>query len=524
MRIVHAGGFLGQGLRAAGHRVHALPPGDDRPLAERVAAVCPEPDLVLLELWGPARPPAGLADCRHRLAAYCVDTPLNAFWQRPLLALCDDIFVDQAAAVPALARHGLRAAWLPLCVPEADFRDPAPKEHDITFVGRVTPERAKRRNLLRLLSRHFRVNVVADVDRATMQDLFARSRVVLNENFFPGLTLRVFQGLASGSLVYTEAGGAGVETYFRDGEHLVCYTPDSLIPRLRHILDHPDRYAPLARAGQAACRQGHTDTARARQLTEALADGRAANPRRPDGLRRLREAEADDAYCRRFGLVSPRPMRLLARAIREPGRLGLAACHALGALLARTGRTGPAEALLTRAGRLRGGQGFLATARLALIELSRDRAEAAAVRCEAALAGLPARLRGQDFRPTGPGDTLRQAVLRGIARTLYALDLTLEPGFASQDGERWPERAYGFALLAWNERHTAESLELLLACARRHGLEAELLPLVETAIAEGQATDAQIAEAADLAWRRYDPDRARVISQALRRRLSQRPR
>ncbi len=203
MNIVYQGSFLREGLQQLGHRVFPVSFARDRTLDEQVDAACADPDFVLIELWGDTNLPTGLSESRHRLVAHCIDSPLNEYWISELGKVFDDLFVDQLSSVAALAREGLRAVWLPVCVSESAFRQPARKEHDIAFVGRFSPERVKRLNIVTALRRRYPVCVTEGVSAAVMADIFARSRIVLNENLFSGLTLRVLQGMASGSPVLT---------------------------------------------------------------------------------------------------------------------------------------------------------------------------------------------------------------------------------------------------------------------------------------------------------------------------------
>ena len=345
MKILYSGQFLGQGLKRAGCDVVPFAPRADRSLDEQVADAGFEPDVVFMELMGQSVLPRDIYTSRHRLAAYCVDSPLNEFWIAPLMRLFDDVFVDQAPSVESFRERGVRARWLPLCAQEENFREPAPKEHFVTFVGRVTAHRGKRANVLRQVASEFELNVVQDVSTAAMQDIFARSRVVLNENLFSGLTLRVFQALASGSLLLTEAGGAGVDEHFRDGEHLLSYSPPTLLPLLRRLRDGGIDAGAVARRGQELCRRLHTSEARAAQVLARLDSA----PRRkaPTDKRRLDEARAKYLHAVRFGGSVVGPMGLLedvAAASRGSG-----APYLLGCGLLRLGRKAEAVAHLRRA-------------------------------------------------------------------------------------------------------------------------------------------------------------------------------
>ena len=516
MRIVYSGMFLGEGLRLLGHEILPLSLRADLPFDALVAQACPEPDLVLLELWGGCVLPDAMQETRHRVAAYCIDTPLNAFWMRHFLKLCDDVFVDQQASVAQLAADGINAAWLPLCASEDDFMPSSPKEHFLTFVGRDTPQRVKRRNLLRLLKRHLPVTVSETLSRHAMQKLFARSQVVLNENLFSGLTLRVFQALASGSLLLTEAGGDGVDVHFRDREHLVCYEPANILDILSAMRRNNDAYREIARRGQELCRARHTSRARARTLLERIVAG-PGNNARPVGLRRIAAAKALYFQALRHGGSFAAAVRELAQSAGDRDADARDAAHVLGSIMARRGDDLAARRHLAMASELPGADGFIAAAKLALTFLYHGAPAEAARTLGEALRRLPGPERDWEIPALARAPRPSQTLFLFLARVLLALGRVHELGLLKAATERYPDTAFEYVRLAWEQGHTAPVLDVILACAARSDTESEILDILDAAIAEGVATDRQILASAELHTRLYSPDTAAGILKAFRR-------
>lgn len=515
MRILYRGRFFAEGLRRQGHEVVGLKLQRDRRLDELIESSCPDPDLVLVEFFGDTPLPLAMHASRHRLAAYCIDSCINEFWQGPLAALFDHVFVDQLSSVRGLARRGIRSSWLPLCVSEKEFREPRPEEHFLSFVGRVNEFRAKRRNLLKLLSSHFPVNVAQGKNIDEMQDIHAASRVVLNENFFSGLTLRVFQGLASGALVLTERGGTGVDEYFSEGEHLACYGPEDVLDVLGEIRRDPGKWLEVAAAGQRECRLNHTSETRARQMIEALESGKAENPRLGPRERKLAEAEAKYAFSRRFGGAYRESVEMLSRLAAQPTGPGREAAHLLGAVLARRGDHAAAREQLGRA--VTGREGFHPACKLAMTFVYEENFEAAVSVLLKALKLLPQSYRDfrgrllQALKEENPGP----ALFRVMAGIYLKLGRAFEPGCLKQAPETFPDYALEFALSAWEREPCAEALDLLIACARRAGVEAEIVPQLREAILLGLAEEEQVAYTAEVAKRTYDGELAEVIASAL---------
>lgn len=521
MKILYAGHFLGEGLRQNGHEVVDFTLKAEDSLDALVTASGVAPDLVLIELWGNTPLPLTIFECRYRLAAYCIDSPLNEFWLAPLLRLFDDVFVDQLSSVATLKRHGINAVWLPLCVFDADFRSATEKAYGLAFVGRTTASRSKRKNLLHYLQHHFPVHVAKDVSRATMLDIFARSNAVLNENLFSGLTLRVLQGLASGSLVFTEEGGLGVDRFFEDGRHLVCYNPGNILKKLADIQANAAAYRQIGLEGQRVCREGHTSRVRAKAFFEHIEADSARNRRATDEAGRLAEAEAGYLHSMRFGGPYAQAMHLFSVCARQPGVVGLKACHYLGSIAARKGDFANARQLLATASRQPGAPGFVAAAKLASISIQEGAVDAAIAILAPAVRSLSREKAACRLEALSRART-RQALYLFLARVLLDVGLVAELGFVKPREELFPDCALEYARLAWKEGGAAEVLDVLIACARRCGVAPEILPILTQAIETGVATDTQIAYTAELALQYYDAGLARTLAAALRQSLKPR--
>ncbi len=283
MNIAYHGFCLAEGLKALGTTLLPLVPDKTINIHEALArckATHGQPHMVLVEFLGnyPWKTD-DLPSILHSdlpFVIYAADAPLNMFYLQYLLTFFDYVFVDQRASAHALRQKGIDAHWLPLCVDSACFRPKSPKQHGISFVGRTNKERLKRQNILHVLTQAFPQKsdfaIFQDLRSDEMQDVFAASQATLNENLFDGLTWRVLQALASGTLLLTEHGADSLDALFTNNEDLVSYTPSTLVPLAQDILQHPQKYAHIAKRGQAKCRQYHTATVRVQELWQCLCD------------------------------------------------------------------------------------------------------------------------------------------------------------------------------------------------------------------------------------------------------------
>ncbi len=281
LKIAYSGCFLKEGFLEVD--VQVIPLRLDRETPLHISLVEFEelhgrPNLVLIEFLGlyscKIQELSKLVDYPVPLAVYAMDSSLNMYYYKYLLKFFDYVFLDQRASVQDLQKLGIEAHWLPLCVRSSYFREKKDSHLGITFVGRTGGERLKRTNLLTKIFKNFPdvqdFQVLQGLSIEEVQDVFASSKAVLNENLFSGLTLRVFQALASGSLLLTEANSDGLDKYFKDKKHLICYTPDTLIPLMQDILQHYQKYEQIAKNGQEECLEHHTSIARLYELFEYI--------------------------------------------------------------------------------------------------------------------------------------------------------------------------------------------------------------------------------------------------------------
>lgn len=520
LRILHQGWFLREGFQALGCEVAAFMPDARGTLDEQVAATGFSPDVVFLELFGDRpRLPKAMHKSRHRLAAYCVDSPLNEFWLAPLARLLDHVYVDQLASAARFQAQGLAAQWLPLCVNQAHFREPAREPaRFLTFVGRTSEFRAKRTNLLAHIAARHEIHQAQGLTTEQMLDLFADSRVVLNENFFSGLNLRFLHALASGALLLTERGGLGVDQHFTDGEHFLSYDHTDVLDVLDRVRSAPEAFQDVARAGQALCRARHTSAARAAVVLRDLLAPAPGN-RLSDAERGQYEAQAKYLHVLRFGGNYGESVRLLRRAAQDPDLAPSLALDLLGAMALRSGRTTEGLDLLAQSAACSTPAGLDAALKLLAAAETPEQARPWLARISGILhhLGLDHGKHAARMTRISAGADLRfHARLLGC-EVLFDLGRVFDLGFVKPGPERFPDSALEYALLAFAERKTPESLDAVVRCAAAAGLAAEALPHIHAAILEGAASDRQIALAASLALEYYDLAAAEAVMKSLKR-------
>ncbi len=448
MRLLRVGaGDLDLPLQSAGPAVVAaeslgLGPLAAEPDLTRLIRRAGGVDAVLLvdDLGGRVFP-TGLVRCPVPVIHYGLDAPINFWWQRHYAAACDLVLLDQKEPARRLAARGYAVHWLPVGIDPKQYQtaeNASRPDFDLGFVGVINDRvRPKRSRIVEFVSNRYRLRVAGGRQGAWVPveeaaRLYGRSKMVLNENLFPGLTTRVLEGMACGRPVLTEGGhGAdGLGDHFLPDEDLITYGPLDLAAKLEFFLSDAAARDRIARQGRDKCLAGHTLQHRAARLVSLIEPllGRPHRPA-PDVHARLGRAylQVRLRWPRRFG------DRLLRRARLHLGR-ALAGGQALGRVhldLATADlledRPETARVHLVAAAETE----FAPRAQLylGLLDLDQGRPGAGRERLLAAARAEPLAVAGEALREVAGEEWPSAAGFTAVGRYFHLKDMGLTPGF-----------------------------------------------------------------------------------------------
>ncbi|UQZ90076.1 hypothetical protein C4J81_13035 [Deltaproteobacteria bacterium Smac51] len=244
--------YFHEALVRQGHTVIAPPHKDGFPLGDFYNTRVDRPDLLIYtDHLGQHAWPQGLEELNIPKIYYAVDTPINFWWQKHFAHLFDVCFVDQKPYVKMLEEEGLDANWLPVAVNtsayQGDQAADTPKIYDFGFVGVVDEKvRAKRSLLIKQLSSRYSLKTEGDrqegwVTPGESSAIYRQSRLILNENLFPGVTTRMFEAMASGTVLFTEKAGGDLGELFMPGEDFAWFEPQELFEAAEYWLGDEER-------------------------------------------------------------------------------------------------------------------------------------------------------------------------------------------------------------------------------------------------------------------------------------------
>ncbi|MBI3088496.1 MAG: glycosyltransferase family 1 protein [Candidatus Omnitrophica bacterium] len=152
------------------------------------------------------------------------------------------------------------AVWVPVaCDPALHGMHPLPKRWDLAFIG--TEGGVPRKFYLQALRERHPDSFIGHAPHTELGALYSQARIGFNYSIRDDLNMRMFEILASGTLLVTnrlshdDLGRLGL----RDREHLVLYrSPQELYALLDYYLHQDREREAIARQGMAAALGAHT--------------------------------------------------------------------------------------------------------------------------------------------------------------------------------------------------------------------------------------------------------------------------
>ncbi len=196
---------------------------------------------------------------------WVIDTHLQYEWDVLKARQFDAVFAAQRDGTARLRSDGVPAIWLPLAAdPQVHHPVELPEKFDWCFVGNLTehgnPIGLERAALIELLKKTFPNYYVGRAYGDDMCRVYSASRVVFNRSVRNDVNMRVFEALACGRPLLTNAiDQNGLPDLLIENKNYVAYrTADDLIEKLRMLLSDDGYRVNLGRSGREAVLAKHT--------------------------------------------------------------------------------------------------------------------------------------------------------------------------------------------------------------------------------------------------------------------------
>jgi glycosyltransferase involved in cell wall biosynthesis len=265
-----------------GHSVLIPPHQEGYPVDKIFNSLQDRPDLVIFtDHLGVHVFPEGLTNVYGiPKIYYAVDTPINYWWQIHYAHLFDYTFTDQKPLAQTLTSMGLKSSWLPVGVDTKSYL-PSSNEnpgqvYDFGFVGSLDPaRRLKRTRLVETLSNRFTIKTAGShqegwVNPQESSQIYRQSRLALNESLFSGVTTRMLEAMASGSVLFTEKAGGDLGELFKAGEDFAWFEPAEVIDVANSWLGDDKRRRRAAKRSLEKVTAAHDISHRAETLINTI--------------------------------------------------------------------------------------------------------------------------------------------------------------------------------------------------------------------------------------------------------------
>lgn len=241
-----------------------------------MAAICKQYSNILkpsLYLWiesAGGHFPINLDAIRCPKACIFIDSHVNLDYQLEWAKNFDYIFVAQLAYVQDFKNKGLNAHWLPLAADsEIHCRIETPKIHEVSMVGSIFPN-TRRFDLIEKIQSKFSFYT----ERCFLEDMtrvYSTSKIVFNNAIKDDLNMRVFEAMATGSLLLTDmAKGSGQDELFKDDEDYALYQDDNILEKIGFYLSNNSKREQIALNGRKLVHSAHLYSHRVEDLLNVV--------------------------------------------------------------------------------------------------------------------------------------------------------------------------------------------------------------------------------------------------------------
>lgn len=214
---------------------------------------------------------SGLEDLEVPSIFYSVDAHHHVGWHKHLACAFDQVLVAQKRYVQEFQSHHPNVAWFPLWATKI-FSPMEPKTVEVSFRGtlnaKLHPDRSA---FFERLSQH--VHIAAG--EGPYEELYAQSKIVVNEAVRDDLNFRVFEAMMGGALLITPSDSTGLHELFKDGHDLITYERGNerdAAEKIKYYLQHDQERNNIATCGHKKVMSNHIESSRADELERYLYD------------------------------------------------------------------------------------------------------------------------------------------------------------------------------------------------------------------------------------------------------------
>lgn len=178
----------------------------------------------------------------------------------------DYVFTAHRKSIPDFSKMGPKTYWAPLSFdPDINKKLNRPKDLDVSFVGNIYGARINDIDYLKIQLANLHT-FFGNAYQHDMNEIYNRSKIVLNFANKKELNYRVFEVLGSGGFLLNEYSKETFELFENNVDLVSFFDLDELIEKVYYYLERNSECEKISSSGHRKAEESHTIEARMKEL------------------------------------------------------------------------------------------------------------------------------------------------------------------------------------------------------------------------------------------------------------------
>lgn len=202
---------------------------------------------------------------------YAVDVHLHNLWYKHYAVIFDRVFCAQKNYLDCMSTYTANVEWMPLFY-LGKFTEFVPwnkREYLCSFVGTMDVKKNPAR--VALFDRLLTLGVNVNISTGQYENVYSRSKVVINQSVADDLNLRFFEAAGCGALLINDQLSHSMNDILIPEEDYLVYSPDNideLLEKIEWVRNNENLAEEMALRAQSKILKGHLEFHRAMRVLD----------------------------------------------------------------------------------------------------------------------------------------------------------------------------------------------------------------------------------------------------------------
>lgn len=200
---------------------------------------------------------------------YAVDVHLHYQWYKHYAVIFDQVFCAQKKFIEMMSVYNPNVEWMPLYYSggKSQFVPWNEREHAISFVGTMDVKKNPERVELFENLKSRGINVL--VTTGEYDNIYSRSKIVINQSVADDLNLRFFEATGCGALLITDGLSHSMDDILEPEKDFLVYEHGNyadLIDKIKWVEENDSTAESMAKKAQEKILRNHLESHRAKRV------------------------------------------------------------------------------------------------------------------------------------------------------------------------------------------------------------------------------------------------------------------